>query len=322
MMNKIKVIGIALSVVMMSLLLSLGCQRYALRATVDFHTASAGEGIRHVVVETINGTIEVSGDPKRNGVDVRAEKYATGPTLADAKAYAEKIAVEVRRSPDQLKIVAVFPPDNLGRSCGVSFKILLPPHTSIDLKTSNGSVNVTDLAGDVNIKTCNGSARLSKINGKVHLATSNGTVLAGDVDGDVNVQTLNGSVEMRRVGKGLVKVSSTNGDIRAEDINGAASLHTTNASIRLRALSVPDKPEITATTTNGRVRVVLPATVKATLSMNTSNGRTRTDFKDATVTDLRSSPTDLTATLNGGGGSIALKSTNGSVDFRTTGAEP
>ena len=99
---------------------------------------------------------------------------------------------------------------------------------------------------------------------------------------------------------------------------GAPILRTSNGRIELRLAAVPAEPEIRAISSNGRVRVELPETVKATLRMRTSNGRVHADLTGATVEEVETDRTRFRARLNGGGGSIEIASTNDSVTFRTT----
>jgi len=83
-------------------------------------------------------------------------------------------------------------------------------------------------------------------------------------------------------------------------------------------LSVPERPEIKAITSFGRVEVEVPRTVQARLRMHTDFGDIDADLKGVAVTDLRSEHRTLAVTVNGGGGSIDMETRHGSVRFRTT----
>ncbi len=304
-----------------------GCASYPARATVGFHETvdlreTVGlEGVREVLVETRNGSIEVQADPGRKDLDVQAEKSSTGLNEQDARTHAESISIHIGRDlmrSDVLRITAQFPPSVPARSRGVAFAIKLPPGLAVRAETSNGRVRVTDVKSDVKVKTSNGRIFASNVNGTLDLRTSNGSVVVKDVVGGIEIRTSNGKIEMARIEGDRIKATTSNGRILAEEITGAPVLRTSNGRIELRVASVPENPDIRATNSNGRVHVELPETVKATLRMRTSNGRIHADLKGASVEDVESERMRFKATLNGGGGSIEITSSNDSVTFQTT----
>jgi len=302
---------------------SVGCRSYPFQARVDFDETAEARGIRQIVVETQNGAIEVRGDPNQEDVHIRGQKFSRGSSQADARAHAEKIVIEIERDPNRpevLRIAAHVPPGRHKGSSGASFTIALPPVVAVKAKTVNGQIKLAGTEGDADVGTANGAVRLSNVKGTTRVQTSNGKVIAKDVIGDVDIRTSNGAVELVRVGDRRVKAGTTNGRIRAKQLRGNADLRTSNGAIDLEIVSLPDDPEIRAVTSNGQVAVEVPATVKAKLHMRSSDGRLDADLENVTVADLESSRTQLIATLNGGGGSIEVRSANGSLSFRTSGA--
>ncbi|MBN1344109.1 MAG: DUF4097 family beta strand repeat protein [Phycisphaerae bacterium] len=301
-----------------------GCQSYPFRATVEFRETAALDGIRRIEVETQNGLIEVKGDASRKDMDLRAEKVSHGVSTEDARVHAEKVEIAISRDashPDRLRIIVKVPLADKSRSAGASLWIELPPDLAAQLETTNGCVLATDLNGGLDAETTNGSVTLAKLKNKIRARSTNGKIIATDIGGEVDVGTSNGAVELTRVSGGRIKAVSTNGRIKATQIRAAAVLQSTNGGIELRAESVPDQPEIRLTTTNGSVKAFLPGGIRARLGIWTTNGRIHANLDGAKVGDIDSGKSHLKATLNGGGGLIDIKTTNGSVDLEALAGE-
>jgi len=273
------------------------------------------------LVDTRNGAIEVDGDLAARQADIRGSKFGNGATPEAAKAYAEQIQIEVKRDPAQpglLRIAAVFPqPDN----GGASFCVTLPPTAALDLQTRNGTVAVDGPFPDVAAHTSNGHVDVTGVTGKVNARTRNGGITIRQTHGDVDADTSNGGITLEKVGAEHVNARSTNGAVQAFDTRGNIVLRTSNGPIHLRAASLPEKPDVSVTTSNGRVVVELPATVSARLRMRTSNGSVHADFPGAAATDLETSRDDLAVTLNQGGGSVVIESSNGALRLRLVPAQ-
>lgn len=302
-----------------------GCTVYPFRAKVAFHETTATDGIRKVVVETQNGEIDVQGDAKRKDIDIQGEKIARGTSRDEAKEYAEKIDIEIKRDadrPEVLRIVARFPSSHGGRSLGASYRIKLPPGPALDLKTRNGHVQAVDASDHVSVETTNGRISVKGVGGVASLRTTNGAVAATDVAKDVEIHTTNGEIALTRVGHSRVKATTSNGVITARQVRGNVALRTKNGAINLEVVSLPDKPEVSAKTSNGDVTVSLPETVQARLRMRTTNGHAHADLKHVEASGLDSRRNAFDAVLNGGGGSIEIESTNGSVMLRTVTQAP
>jgi hypothetical protein len=324
------------------------------RARIEFEKTTDFRGLTEAVVETRNGLIDVRSDLNAQDVQVRGIKSADGRNPAEARAHAEQIAIEVRRDPDRperLCIAARLPAEEKWH-CGASFSVVLPASIALQLKTSNGQVavtgpcravhietnngrvNVSNVAGDVyarttnhpadiinvdgnvDVQTSNARIKLDEVHGGVYGRTSHGVITAWNITGDLDLLSCDAAIEMERVGVARIKAVTSNGRIRALQTRGNATLETTNGPIEVRAASVPDNPVVRVTSTNGPVRVELPGTLKARLKMRTTNAEVHADLKGVAVKDLESGQDFLSATLNGGGGSVDIESTNAPVTFQ------
>lgn len=179
-----------------------------------------------------NGSIKVHGWANSD-VLVRACIQAAAPSDSEARSLASQVAI-TRGSG---MIEPSGPSNEDHQHWGVSYEVWVPNAASLDMKTNNGSIAVSGVAGLIRFHTQNGSVHLTEV--------------AGDVDGS----TVNGSLTIDLVGSGW----KGNG-LRAE---------TTNGSVRL---SVPQNfsAQVQASTVNGRLKVDFPVTVSGEIGKTMS----------------------------------------------------
>lgn len=303
-----------------------GCTMYLARVEIEEQQTLDFTGVKHVQVDTRNGSIDVKCDPAQADADIRVVKYANGTSEADAREQAEQIEIAADRDPQQadtLRVAAKWPESAGGRNRGAKFSIALPPHATLDLKTRNGGVSVARAAAGADIDTSNGSITVLDTRGHVAARTSNGRITLTGIDGDVNAHSSNGTIRLDRVGASSVAAVTSNGGIHAANVKGNVNAKTSNGSIELRIAAMPDKPEIKVVSSNGRVLVEAPGSVNAKLRMRTSNGRVSAKLDDVgNMRDFESGRQHLSATLNKGEGLIEIQSSNGGVTFETRSTSP
>jgi hypothetical protein len=175
----------------------------------------------------------------RAEIQVKAKVVARAETDQQASALAGQITLLV----DGGRIRAEGPKAQDGSGWSVSFDVMVPSHSGLDLRTTNGGVSVADVEGRITFRTTNGGIDLTNVNG------------------DVRGSTTNGGVSMRLQGAGW--------------IGAGLDVETLNGGVRLR---VPDgySAHLEASTRNGGVQVAFPVTVQGnvgrTLSTNLGQG--------------------------------------------------
>jgi DUF4097 and DUF4098 domain-containing protein YvlB len=105
-------------------------------------------------------------------------------------------------------------------------------------------------------------------------------------------------------------VSNTNGHIELVRCAGDLDAETTNGAIRAELAEVNPGKGIRLETTNGRITIALPKSIAARVDASTTNGSIKTDLP-VTTTEVRRNT--LRGTINGGGGELKLRTTNGSI---------
>lgn len=145
-----------------------------------------------------------------------------------------------------------------GRSCDGEFRIRVPADTSLTGSTSNGSLALDGLDGDVDLATSNGRVSMTDLGGDTHVRSSNGRVTGTDLRMDRLV------------------VESSNGAVRL-DLAAAPSqvvVDTANGAIEVAVPSDEAAWNIDADTSNGGVDLGVPLddAVDRAMELRTSNG--------------------------------------------------
>jgi len=130
---------------------------------------------------------------------------------------------------------------------------------------------------------------------------------------ELTLETVNGKIAVDGV-YGSIDLETTNGGIDLMDGGGRVSAQTTNGGIDVELREVTADEAMDFRTTNGSITLSLPSEIRADLSARTTNGSVHTDFPITVQGSFRKNR--LSGEINGGGASIELKTTNGSIRIR------
>ena len=227
--------------------------------------------------QTHNGSITI------NGVDIpdcnlAATITAQAVTEGDAIKLAEQVKITLVPSNNKLTAKIEKPVLTMNQSISVSFDVLVPNQTNLELTTHNGSVTLANIEGQVDATTHNGKVTTEIISGSSRLKTHNGSITCEEISGDTQLRTHNGRV----------KVFYSNAAPSVCDI----SIVTHNGGIDLTA--PPNfSGEVEASTHNGSINTNLPITVIGKVSKRR-----------------------LTGTIGTGQGKLHLETYNGSIKIK------
>jgi DUF4097 and DUF4098 domain-containing protein YvlB len=249
----------------------------------------------HVSVDTFNGKIDVTAGTSK-GVEVDVTKHARAPSQDDAEAALEKIEVTVKQDGDSFHIQAHDTDEAAPGSRGVDVTIQVPAGSVLDLKTTNGKMNVVGLTGDVAAETSNGGIQIKGAKGKLRLETTNGPIRVTGGVGKLEAKTSNGKIEIDHT-RAPVTVQTSNGSIHFTGslARGDNSFQSTNGSIVLK-LSGRNQFLLDAETNNGSINLGFPLTqseenskthVKGRLGKDDSVGRLKIETSNGKIEIVR-----------------------------------
>jgi DUF4097 and DUF4098 domain-containing protein YvlB len=201
-----------------------------------------------------NGGISVEGWD-RDEIRIRAKVKAWDREEEDARKTLDGIEIKL----DRERIEADGPRMRGNRrGWSVSYELMVPHKSNLDLETLNGGIRIEDIDGDIRADATNGGLRLLQLAGDVDVHTTNGG-LSVELHGD------------RWDGRGL-DATTTNGGIKVwipEEYNADLETGTVNGGIdfdfpvtvqgriskQIRATLGDGGPRIRIKTTNGGVRL-------------------------------------------------------------------
>lgn len=214
-------------------------------------------------------------------------------------------------------------PFNFELSFGVSFKVFVPKETSCNLatsdgnisivrlnsdqqcKTSDGSIEVTDVSGNVTGRTSDGDVRILKVKGGVDVGTSDGTIELESIGGDVQASTSDGNIKLNKV-KGDISVKTSDGYIDFKEISGSFRASTSDGNIRGSVVEL--EKELTLRTSDGNIEVTIPQELG--LDLDIKGESIDVPFKNFTG---KFDKTYVRGQSNGGGIPVMLSTSGGNV---------
>jgi len=204
-----------------------------------------------------NGGVSVKGE-NRSDVLVRACVQAWGSSDAEAKSLASGIRIETGST--------VKAESSSDENWSVSYEILVPRSTNLDLKAHNGGISIKSVDGNIEFATTNGGVNLADLSGTVKGRTTNGGVnvsLTGNSwkGSGMEVVTTNGGVNLT-VPDGYAaqfETGTTNGgfksDVAALTVQTEDDKGGWQRSKRVTASMNGGGAPIKVVTTNGGIRI-------------------------------------------------------------------
>lgn len=303
--------SLIIPVVLFSLLAGAVVLKAGETETKSFKVGSGG----NLTLDTEIGSIEIVARGRKE-VTVEVTKKLSLGWFGDQDDLSEFI-VEYDQSGDNVTITGRFLDshgwDGHNRRLRVHYKVTVPEKYNLDLETSGGSINVSDLEGTVTVRTSGGSLDLGDIDGPVNARTSGGSISLDGSTGSTELQTSGGGITVGRVGATL-EARTSGGSIHVEEVQGAVDLETSGGGITA-AITRQPKGDCSLKTSGGGVTVYLSKDVKVDLNAKTSGGNVSCDLPIMVQGLL--GKTEVKGKINGGGPELYLRTSGGSIKIHS-----
>jgi hypothetical protein len=213
--------------------------------------------------------------------------------------------------------------------------------------TAGGHINAGNIAGDALLHSGGGHIRAEQIGGRADLQTDGGNITVGQANNLVSVKTGGGQIDFGEV-RGSVRAQTGGGGIRIMYVSGPMEVESSAGSICLtrvagavraataggsiRAWINPDAPSSGGvvhlagvsqlTSRNGDIVVFLPRNLAVDIDASVESGGVhRIEADPALALSFQASNDNSGAVhaigaLNGGGASLKLRSTSGTIHLR------
>ncbi len=197
-----------------------------------------------------------------------------------------------RQGDGSLRVWVDWPGGQRKGNEGANIRIQIPDAIGVDVRTSNGAITLSGLAGHA----------------KLH--TSNGGVVVRDHSGSVDAESSNGSLRLERVDGDIIGDTS-NGAIVVVDAFGKVELDTSNGRVFVSTAHTNPGP-VRVSTSNGSVELQLGDGFEGVLRLTSSNARiSAKGFENARL--IESSKHALEMKIGSDETISAVRTSNGSV---------
>jgi len=215
---------------------------------------------------------------------------------------------------------------------------------NLNVNTMGGDIKIGDVKGEsTRLNTMGGDIRIGVAKSELKATTFGGNIEINGVGGNADVNTMGGNIQVQNV-EGNVKLDTKGGNVRARNVKGSVSAVTFAGQIDLTnitgsvdaktmsgSITVDINPaqntKSRITTQNGEIEIILPSTAKAEIEAEIrtwgnwgivrDSYNIKSDFK---ANDSSDSENDKRVKklyiINGGGGKIEAKATNGNISIR------
>lgn len=254
-------------------------------------------------LELISGHITVTGT-SGNQVRIRAEAedgrivLRTSPTLAS-------LSVQYNRRPHgEVRYEVSVPAGIRVNMEAVSGDIIVRGVSAdVEASTVSGIVELRDIGGLADVEAVSGHVTASGMRGGIHVEATSGIVTISNVDGEVIVENTSGSITLTDIRSRLVRAESVSGDVRFQG-------------------SIESSGRYEFASHSGSIRLELPPSTGAQLSLSTFSGSLASEFPITLDPRSRSSEKRLEFRLGNGGARLSAETFSGSISItRGTGRD-
>jgi DUF4097 and DUF4098 domain-containing protein YvlB len=158
----------------------------------------------------------------------------------------------------------------------VHIELTVPKEANLNLHSGDGHIRANGVSGDLQLETSDGSIEVSDLRGTVRLHSGDGHIEASGLDGSLDASTNDGHLRVRGRFDSL-RLETSDGSVTAEVLPGSKlagnwSIHTGDGSVTVR-LSDGISADLEAHTGDGSISSQLPLMVSGILGRKELRGK-------------------------------------------------
>jgi len=189
------------------------------------------DGISQLSIKAGAGSMDVTGVSGLDKISVKATVVVPDTDEDDAlKIIEKKMTLTLDKKGSEARLNAWFD----GSDAHIVLEVSVPQGLSVNIDDGSGSIDVTDVAGDVTIDDGSGSIDVDNV-ANLKIDDGSGSIDVDNVSGDVSIVDGSGSISVDHVmgsvtiddGSGSIKVSDVEKDVIIVD-DGSGSLTITD----------------------------------------------------------------------------------------------
>ena len=298
-----------LTIVLPCLIMAIsGCASRA--EAVNYDKSYSVDGRPSVHVHTNEGNVRVvTSDSKEVEFHV---KYSSGSGFVGPPRFASRQEggmVELEADTGSSSFV-------FGGRRRMDIEVRMPRDADLRVESGDGGIDVTAVNGHVVIHTDDGGVRAAQLNGAIDISSNDGSIRVNESKGELKLHTNDGSIGGEHL-DGKCEASSNDGSIHVDGRFDSVDIRTDDGTVIARVESGSVLSSSWRVRTNdGSVSVSVPPDLKANLDASTSDGSINLDPPLKIEGNVDRSR--VRGALNGGGPTLAIHTSSGSVHLGTT----
>ena len=215
-----------------------------------------------------------------------------------------------------------------------SYILNVPKKFDLDLRTSGGEIAAVDISGDLKAHTSGGKLEFANLEGTLTASTSGGSIEVEDCRCPTEIRTSGGHISVVN-GTGVLHARTSGGRIEVRNLSGDADLETSGGSLILEKIrgklvgrtsggsihtSIPGEVagDVQLKTSAGSIELAVPENAGLDIDARTSGGRV---ISELPLTGSESRHEHLRGKLNGGGKSVVLETSAGSITLKSASSQ-
>lgn len=215
-----------------------------------------------------------------------------------------------------------------------SYKISAPAYTNLEIKSSDGDIEIQSVTGDIDCKVDDGDFYMADAKNNIsRIFSEDGSVRIEKHSGNLNINTGDGDVTVESTKAKQVEISTQDGRIKVRDSAADFFVDSNDGNITLINISGKEidarsgdgdvdiifdgegPVDFIINTDDGRVNIELNNPVSALFSIESGDGHIRFDAPDSNI--LRDDEHYLKGELGNGDGRIKVRTSDGSISLST-----
>jgi DUF4097 and DUF4098 domain-containing protein YvlB len=281
--------------------------RGSYRSWIDTSFAFTRGG--YVDLTQISGDIVVTTSDR---ADVRVRAWAQYGRI-ESSFSANRVLLRMERGPDNTRQRR----DRVGDS---RYEVTVPAGVRVKVTSTSGDLRVTGTRAEVEASSTSGDIVIADGGGLTTIGTVSGDITVSNLGGDLAVRTTSGDVDVRGA-DGEVRVGTVSGEVTLREVRSrTVTARTTSGDVTFEG-DFARGGRYEFATHSGDVRLVLPASVGAEMTMQSFSGSMDTDFPVTLAAGARSATQQRTLefAIGDGGARVRAETFSGDVVLRRIG---
>lgn len=136
----------------------------------------------------------------------------------------------------------------------ITIDLAIPSVFNADIRTSDGSISMSELEGEVSLHTSDGDVRTKSVLGpSVSIRTSDGDIQTSVLEAEnIHIRTSDGDITVEDLSAQELLIRTSDGDIKGNSIEGQAAISTSDGDINLTRI---EGVELNLRTSDGEIFV-------------------------------------------------------------------